>query len=143
MNGLLLTYKQTYQHKLEIDQKLTELEKSYLKFLIDNCTPSQTVCTNCWEVIKFHKGNNDHIYKKEFICKTRTIQYQLIKEITNLPNVEDGSSGSINDNEKIPESHDGNTVVGNTNTVVNVSEEVHFMIDDNLNAKVLNDDDIQ
>jgi hypothetical protein len=85
MEDLIISYKGAYENKLKLELQLKDLEKSYLKLLVQKCNPSETVCVNCWTIIKFRKGVNDHTYKDEYICKKRNIQYHIIEEMKKIP----------------------------------------------------------
>jgi hypothetical protein len=61
---------------------LQNLSKRYLKELIRQCKYNETVCENCWSIVKIAKGINDHTLVKNdgtkiTLCKKRSISYRL------------------------------------------------------------------
>lgn len=81
MQGIILEYKECYQNKVQLIDKLKRLEKEYLKALINSCMHDETVCDNCWEKVRLRKSISDHQYNGAYICKKRTIEFRILEVI--------------------------------------------------------------
>ena len=79
INEVLSEYNNVIQNKLQLEKKLVNLEKKYLRLIIRSCNHETTVCDNCWQLVRFFRGRNEHIYNGGFICKKRTVGYQMAK----------------------------------------------------------------
>ena len=107
LEKVLCEYKTLLQAKSDIEERMKELEKDYLRNLIKECDHTRMVCDNCWQVAGFFKNASEHLYNGNFICKRRTICYEMeraakeqvqqaeqAEQVENVKVVEDAGSES-------------------------------------------------